>query len=63
MGTIEDTLLAMKQVIDKRSYNLPKGEGLTLVDKLKGLRKRFREKHQKEVLTHLLILKLELLSL
>ena len=39
MGTIEDTLLAMKQVIDKRSYNLPKGEGLTLVDKLKGLRK------------------------
>ena len=37
MGTIEDTLLAMKKVIDKRTYKLPKEEGVTLVDKLKGL--------------------------
>jgi len=37
MSTIEDTLLAMKKVIDKRTYKLPKEEGLTLVDKLKGM--------------------------
>ena len=36
MGTIEDTLLAMKKVIDKRTYNLPESSDISLVDRLKG---------------------------
>ena len=36
MGTIEDTLLAMKKVIDKRTYGLPETSSFSLVDRLKG---------------------------